>query len=244
MGIRWRIGGVLRLLLLCFGCVAAIVPIGCGGPSAAAGGEVADGNFIAATHHIRAGNYDDAIRCLLAVIGGHAAAPESHLLLGTIYLDNKHDPISAIYFLRKYVELCGDNGQSKVAEQMIDAAKREFLKEIPPFSGAITDEMELINALRALKNQNAALRREIVSDRQRIAAYETQLGSLERRVVAAAAETKPEIHTVEEGETLSSISAKFYGNAAGWRRILEANGDTLRAPKDLKPGQRLTIPLP
>ncbi|MDR2738113.1 MAG: hypothetical protein LBB18_04235 [Puniceicoccales bacterium] len=60
-------------------------------------------NFIFATQHIRRGSYDDAIRCLEAVARAHEAAPESNLLLWTIYLDKKNDPICAVYFLRKYL---------------------------------------------------------------------------------------------------------------------------------------------
>ncbi|MDR2738132.1 MAG: hypothetical protein LBB18_04330, partial [Puniceicoccales bacterium] len=44
------------------------------------------------------GSYDDAIRCLEAVARAHEAAPESNLLLGTIYLDKKMIPSAPYTF--------------------------------------------------------------------------------------------------------------------------------------------------
>jgi hypothetical protein len=47
-------------------------------------------------------------------------------------------------------------------------------------------------------------------------------------------------HTVRAGETLSAIAAKYYGTAALWPRIADANG--IRDPRKLQVGQILTIP--
>jgi len=49
-------------------------------------------------------------------------------------------------------------------------------------------------------------------------------------------------HTVQEGETLSSISARYYGTPRRFLDIFEANRDTLASPNALRVGQQLTIP--
>ncbi len=49
-------------------------------------------------------------------------------------------------------------------------------------------------------------------------------------------------HTVARGETLSSISKKYYGTPAKWRVIQEANRDVVPDPKLLRPGMKLKIP--
>jgi nucleoid-associated protein YgaU len=49
-------------------------------------------------------------------------------------------------------------------------------------------------------------------------------------------------YTVQRGDTLASISRKFYKSSARWQRILDANSDLLSKPADLKPGQTLVIP--
>ena len=49
-------------------------------------------------------------------------------------------------------------------------------------------------------------------------------------------------YTVQRGDTLASISRKFYKSSARWQRILDANPDVISKPSDLKPGQSLVIP--
>ncbi|MCK9519223.1 MAG: LysM peptidoglycan-binding domain-containing protein [Dehalococcoidia bacterium] len=49
-------------------------------------------------------------------------------------------------------------------------------------------------------------------------------------------------YTVEDGDTLETIAARFYGSAAEWERIAEANQDKLGLNNLLYPGQELTVP--
>jgi 5'-nucleotidase/UDP-sugar diphosphatase len=55
-------------------------------------------------------------------------------------------------------------------------------------------------------------------------------------------EIRTRIHIVQKGDTLSSISAKYYGSAKQWRKIVLANGDNLPNPNRLIPGSKLIIP--
>jgi 5'-nucleotidase len=55
-------------------------------------------------------------------------------------------------------------------------------------------------------------------------------------------EIRTRIHIVQKGDTLSSISAKYYGSARQWRKILAANHDNLPDPNRLTPGSKLLIP--
>ena len=50
-------------------------------------------------------------------------------------------------------------------------------------------------------------------------------------------------HTVVAGDTLSGIAQRFYGDAAGWNRIFEANRNVLGDPNLIRPGQVLRIPM-
>ena len=49
-------------------------------------------------------------------------------------------------------------------------------------------------------------------------------------------------YTVERGDSLSSISRKFYGSSRYYKRIFEANRDIIPSEKALRPGQVLKIP--
>jgi nucleoid-associated protein YgaU len=49
-------------------------------------------------------------------------------------------------------------------------------------------------------------------------------------------------YVVQSGDTLVSISRKFYKSPKRWKTILEANKKNIRDPKDLTIGQTLVIP--
>jgi len=49
-------------------------------------------------------------------------------------------------------------------------------------------------------------------------------------------------HIVQRGETLSKISFQYYGSAGKWRKILEANRQTIKDADKLTPGTKIIIP--
>ena len=49
-------------------------------------------------------------------------------------------------------------------------------------------------------------------------------------------------YTVVAGDTLSKIAKREYGDAAKWKRIYEANQDTIKNPDLIYPGQTFKIP--
>lgn len=52
----------------------------------------------------------------------------------------------------------------------------------------------------------------------------------------------PRTYTVAAGDSLSKIASKFYGDGNKWKRIFEANRDTVKNPDLIHPGQVLKIP--
>lgn len=82
-------------------------------------------------------------------------------------------------------------------------------------------------------------------------AFSGNNGSGDRRGVQAAAvelkalaDTNRGVVVVEEGESLSGIARRVYGDAARWARIYNANRDVLPDPRSLKPGMLLFVPDP
>ncbi|WP_066092960.1 LysM peptidoglycan-binding domain-containing protein [Xanthomonas massiliensis] len=49
-------------------------------------------------------------------------------------------------------------------------------------------------------------------------------------------------YTVKAGDSLSKIAKHFYGDGNAWKRIFEANQDTLKDPDKVYPGQVLKVP--
>lgn len=67
-------------------------------------------------------------------------------------------------------------------------------------------------------------------------------------LTAAAPHANPEtmrpqrFHVVREDETLSQISYEYYGSAGKWRKIFEANRDTVKNANVVRSGTKLVIP--
>ncbi len=57
-----------------------------------------------------------------------------------------------------------------------------------------------------------------------------------------AQQTKPTTHKVVNGDCLWNLAEQFYGNPYQWRKIWDANKDSIADPNLIYPGQMLTIP--
>lgn len=77
--------------------------------------------------------------------------------------------------------------------------------------------------------------------RQQAAPAQTQ----SRQASTAAAQSAPagaRRHTVRPGDTLSSLSQRYYGNRTRWRDLYQANRSQMKSESDLKVGMELVIP--
>ena len=59
---------------------------------------------------------------------------------------------------------------------------------------------------------------------------------------APVAVPQPRTHVVQEGDSLTRISSRYYGTTGRWQEIYEANREVLKGENALRPGQRLKIP--
>ena len=71
-----------------------------------------------------------------------------------------------------------------------------------------------------------------------------KLLSPEQAAAEAEKAAKGKVHTyvVQSGDTLVSISRKFYQTTARWKDILDANQNQLSNPDELKAGQTIILP--
>ncbi len=72
-----------------------------------------------------------------------------------------------------------------------------------------------------------------------------QQGAQQQTMTAGAATgggQQTRTYTVKSGDSLSKIAKQFYGNAANYMKIFEANRNVLQDPDRIQPGQELVIP--
>ena len=67
-------------------------------------------------------------------------------------------------------------------------------------------------------------------------------GGSSSAAAAPDAKNAPRTYEVKKGDSLSKIAKHIYGDSNKWKQIFEANGDKLKDPDKIYPGQVLTIP--
>lgn len=238
----------------------------CGGTEVQTKDEQDEPSFRRALSFEREQRHREALSAFLKVIDKrHDDAPESHLEAGKILLDHLDDPISAIYHFRKYLEIKPQTEKSVVVRQLIETAQKEFAKSLPGQPGGAS-RIDLMDRLDALQQENLKLKQDVVSLQAELNNATEMLRAF-RNAPASSSQQRPSVtqsrpvvqqqtqpqsnsnsgsgataYTVVAGDTLSGISRKVYGTPNNWRRIYDANRDTLPSPNALKVGQSLRIP--
>ncbi|WP_269526786.1 Cell division protein CpoB [Coraliomargarita parva] len=140
-----------------------------------------------------------------------------------------------------------------------------------PYQGDL-ERIDLMELVKNLKQENDSLKRDLVAAQARVKQLETMVGEARRvtpaqtqstttyRAPLATTATRsatstgntqrtapdpasvPRTYQVQSGDSLSSISRKFYGTPSRWIDIYQANRDRLASENALKVGQELRIP--
>jgi tetratricopeptide (TPR) repeat protein len=179
------------------------------------------------------GSYTNAINLYEAALDGSASSAEVHYKLALIYDDKMNDPLNALHHFKRFLTL---EPSGKRAQEVKGFMKRDELTLLTNLTG---DSMVPRSELVRLTNENLRLRQQI-GERW---AEQKAAARVKRKPNEKIARTgKERSYTVQPGDTLASISRKFYKSSVSWQRILDANADLLSKPSDLKPGQMLVIP--
>ena len=189
------------------------------------------------------GNYLRAIALYESALDGTPEAAETHYRLALVYDDKMNDPLNALHHFKRYLTLA-PNG--KHASEVKNFMRRDELALMTTLSG---DSLVTRAEAARLKNENLNLRKQIEEHRAggRAEPAQARSGPPQPRAASSAppvrqAEAVGRTYVVESGDTLVSISRKFYKSPARWKEILEANDKTIDDPGTLKVGQTLTIP--
>ena len=158
---------------------------------------------------------------------------EVHYRLGLIYDDKLNDPVSALHHFKRYLAL-SPNGPH--ANDVKNSMKRDEIAALTALSG---DSVITRAEAARLRNENLTLHKELEARAPSRTVLEKSQGNDARKPGSKKA---GQAYVVQSGDTLFSISRKFYNSPKRWKAILEANKKTIRDPKDLTVGQTLVIP--
>src|SRR5216110_1489339 len=158
---------------------------------------------------------------------------EIHYKLALLYDDKLNDPVSALHHFKRYLAL-SPNGPH--AKDVKDSIKRNEIAALTALSG---DSVITRAEATRLRNENLTLHKEIEERAASRTAFQKLEGNDSRK---AGSKKAGQTYVVQSGDTLVSISRKFYKSPKRWKAILEANKKNIRDPKDLTVGQALVIP--
>ena len=186
------------------------------------------------------GNYQRAITLYESALDGSTKSAEIHYRLAVLYDDKMHDPLNALHHFKRYLTVAPDGPRANDVRNFI---KKDELELATNLSG---DSVVSRTEAARLKNENLALRRELEDQKSRAHGMTQEKPPADPRDKAAASSSSKSsgsrTYVVRQGDTLASISRKFYKTSAKWKKIRDANRNVIDDPAKLKAGQTLVIP--
>src|SRR5262245_6463364 len=179
------------------------------------------------------GDFERAVNLYEAALDDSPRGGEVHYKLALLYDDKLNDPVSALHHFKRYLALTPNGPHAKDVK---DSMKRDEIAALTALSG---DSVITRAEAARLRNENLTLHKQL----EERAASRTALDNFEANDARKPGSKKPgQTYVVQSGDTLFSISRKFYKSPKRWKAILEANKKNVRDPRDLTVGQTLVIP--
>jgi tetratricopeptide (TPR) repeat protein len=182
------------------------------------------------------GEYLEAINLYETALDGTTRTAEIHYRLGLLYDDKLNDPLNALHHFKRYLTL-DPNGTH--ASEIKEFMKRDEIALLTSLSG---DSLITRTEAARLRNENLTLRKQIEERASRGRLPVERSESVGNGKEIQSRQTDGRTYVVKPGDTLFSISRKFYKSAARWKQIRDANKETIDSTGKLQPGQKLTIP--
>ncbi|MCX7712961.1 MAG: LysM peptidoglycan-binding domain-containing protein [Chthoniobacterales bacterium] len=200
-------------------------------------------------------DYNQAIRIYESLLSRNEAAAEAHYHLAVIYETHLKEPFSAYHHYQQYLKLANSQKHTEEVNKSIQRLQEAIATRLNE-SGLISKE----EAIR-IRNENNQLRKEIAQLREQLINAKRSSSHSENttktkllldksgfskipqtREAEKAVGTETRTYTVQKGDTLASISRKFYKTTARWKDIADANFNQLQGNTNLREGQILIIP--
>jgi tetratricopeptide (TPR) repeat protein len=161
---------------------------------------------------------------------------EVHYKLALLYDDKLNDPVSALHHFRRCLAL------SPAGAHAVDVKNSIKHDEIAALTALSGDSVITRSEAARLRNENLNLHKELEARAvpARSVTDKSQEGDISSKKTATKKGDRS--YVVQSGDTLFSISRKFYKSPKRWKAILDANRKSIRDPKKLTVGQALIIP--
>ena len=187
-------------------------------------------------------DYRGAANLYEKALDGTAKTADSHFRLGLLYDGKLADPVGAVHHFRRYLEFLPNGPHAKEAKANLDRIELTLATSLA--GGTLITHAEAVR----LRNENKELRQQIaIRDNPAAAPASGQVrpgtlgGGLDNptnRKLTSGSRT----YQVLPGDTLASISRKFYKTKARARDIQDANINAVPDAAKLKTGTTLIIP--
>ncbi len=175
-----------------------------------------------------AGDYMRAVSLYESALEDRPSDAEVHYKLGLLYDDKLNDALSAVYHFRRSLTVAPSGAHTSDIKNFI---KRDEVTLLTTLSGdallSRTEATRLRNENLALRHENDELKGHVSSEKSSEAGRSAKGGKS---------------YVVQPGDTLASISRKFFKNSSHWQQILRANRGVISDPKKLTVGQTIVIP--
>lgn len=181
------------------------------------------------------GDYERAINLYETALDDSPRGAEVHYKLALLYDDKLNDPVGALHHFKRYLSL---NPNGSHAKDVKNSIKRDEVAALTALSG---DSVITRGEAARLRNENLMLHNQLEARAAARTAPEKSQAS-EAKSKKSGSGKPGQTYVVQSGDTLFSISRKFYNSSKHWKDILQANKKHIRNPKDLTVGQTLLIP--
>src|SRR2546429_1444422 len=182
------------------------------------------------------GDFERAINLYEAALDDSPRCAEIHYKLAVLYDDKLNDPVSALHHFKRYLAL-SPNGPH--ANEVKNSVKHDEIAALTALSG---DSVITRSEVARLRNENLNLRKEPEARTASSRIVSEKSAGNGRSSKKIAAKNGDRTYVVQSGDTLFSISRKFYKSTKHWKQIFDANEKKIRNPKKLTVGQTLVIP--
>ena len=183
------------------------------------------------------GDFLRAINLYEAALDDSPRCAEVHYKLALLYDDKMNDPLNALHHFKRYLTLSPNGPHSNDVKNFM---KRDEIALATSLSG---DSIVTRSEAARLKNENLNLRKQLDdhSLKPRSTPDRTQAHDSPPEKNATK-KSRGQTYRVQAGDTLASISRKFYHSSKRWKEILDANRKKIDDPEKLRAGQSLVIP--